>query len=318
MEMGRGLNGIEVIASVNPARVGENVTFRAIPPTALPSGSWAVGDRVLVVTWLGEQQAVFPGHEGRARVNISSGDLHLSSVSVEDSGVYVLQSNDPSLRANTSLTVLEPIANVTLTVRNTTLVEFTSAVRLTCLASGSSVSFQWVNGSSEVVRRMGVLLEDGNRTLIIQNVTRYDVGPFSCHVNNALGSATSHLIPLLISYGPEDMSLAMTGSLLVGSNLTLFCRASSQPPALLEWLVDGESLNATGQETLELGRVEERHSGLYSCRAFNNMTLRWSSVTKRLVISMPAPPLSKAQPLKIVTLSWLCVLAVSLWLYLSC
>ncbi|KAG5270937.1 hypothetical protein AALO_G00174030 [Alosa alosa] len=85
--------------------------------------------------------------------------------------------------------------------------------------------------------------------------------------------------------GPEDMRLAVRGSLLVGSILTLFCQVSSQPPALLEWLVDGESLNATGQETLELGRVEERHSRLYSCRAFNNMTLRWTSITKHLVIS---------------------------------
>lgn len=93
-------------ASVNPARVGENVTLWVIPPTSVLSGSWGMGDGVLVVTWLGEQQAVFPGHEGRARVNVSSGDLHLSSVRVEDSGVYVLQSNSPALHANTSLTVL--------------------------------------------------------------------------------------------------------------------------------------------------------------------------------------------------------------------
>lgn len=81
------------------------------------------------------------------------------------------------------------------------------------------------------------------------------------------------------------MTLAVSGSLLVGSNLTLFCRVSSQPLALLEWLFDGESLNRTGQAKLELIRVEERHSGLYSCRAFNNKTLKWKSVTKHLVIS---------------------------------
>ena len=49
---------------------------------------------------------MFPGHEGRARVNISTGDLYLTSLRVEDSGIYVVQGNDPAVRANARLTVL--------------------------------------------------------------------------------------------------------------------------------------------------------------------------------------------------------------------
>ncbi|KAL2084223.1 hypothetical protein ACEWY4_019741 [Coilia grayii] len=181
---------------------------------------------------------------------------------VADSGIYVLQSSNPALRANTSLTVLEPITNVTVNASQTELVEFTGV--------------------------------DGNHTLTIQNVTRYDAGPISCHVANALGNATSHPITFIVSYGPEDMSLALGGSLLVGSNLTLVC----------------QFLNETGQDALTLSGVEERHSGLYSCRAFNNKTRRWTSATKHILIR--APPSSEAQQWKILTTSWIFIMALAL------
>lgn len=102
--------------------------------------------------------------------------------------------------------------------------------------------------------------------------------------------------------GPDDITLTVTGSLLVGSNLTLFCQVSSQPPAALEWFFAGESLNRTGQARLELSRLEERHSGLYSCRAFNNKTLKWKSATKPLVISGRCLGL----PLNILMILWYC------------
>lgn len=60
----------------------------------------------LIVAWLDEQQAVFPGHSGRASVNILSGALTLSAVTLADSGVYVVEGTDPQLRASASITVV--------------------------------------------------------------------------------------------------------------------------------------------------------------------------------------------------------------------
>lgn len=99
---------MEVQPSINPAVVGDTVKLSLAPATALRGGSWAVGD-ALILTWLGEQQAVFPSHSGRASVNVLTGALTLSSVTVADSGVYVVQSTDPQLRASTSVTVLGEI-----------------------------------------------------------------------------------------------------------------------------------------------------------------------------------------------------------------
>lgn len=96
---------VEISPSINPAMVGDNLTLSLSPPVALKSGSWDVGGSP-ILAWSGSQQAVFPGHIGRASVNALSGALTLSAVTVADSGVYVVQSDEPPLRANTSITVL--------------------------------------------------------------------------------------------------------------------------------------------------------------------------------------------------------------------
>lgn len=96
---------VEVQPSVNPAVVGDTVTLSLSPLANPRSGRWAVGES-LILTWLGDQQAVVPTYNGRASVNVLTGALILTSVTVADSGVYVVQSDDPQLRANVSITVL--------------------------------------------------------------------------------------------------------------------------------------------------------------------------------------------------------------------
>ncbi|XP_036929480.1 carcinoembryonic antigen-related cell adhesion molecule 5-like [Acanthopagrus latus] len=279
---------VEVKPSVNPATAGDTVTLSLSPSTAIKSGSWAVGESV-ILTWIGEQQAVFPSHAGRASVNILTGALTLSSVSVVDSGVYVVQGSDPQLQANASITVVETISNVTLSVNETNLMEFNGSAVVKCsVSSGSSLSFLWMNGSSEVTASDRVQLTVGNSTLTIVNVTRYDRGPFMCRVLNPVSNGTSDALNFTISYGPDTMALTVNGnnstSFSVGSNLTMLCSAQSNPPALLQWAVRGELVNTTGP-LLQLFSVSEDQSGPYSCLAFNNHTNMNSTITTNIVIS---------------------------------
>ncbi|XP_049902626.1 hemicentin-2-like [Epinephelus moara] len=280
-------SAVEVQPSINPAVVGDSVRLSLSPSAALNSGSWAVGES-LILTWLGDQQAVFPSHSGRASVNVLTGALTLSSVTVADTGVYTVQSNDPQLSASASFTVLELISNVTLRMNQTDLIEFNSSPVIKCsISSGSSLSFLWLNGSSEVTASDRVQLTDGNSTLTIVNVTRYDQGPFMCHVVNAVSNGTSDAVNFTISYGPDNMALTVNGqnttSFPTGSNLTMFCSAQSNPPAQLQWAVGGELVNTTGP-LLELFSVSEGQSGAYSCLAFNNHTNINSSITANILI----------------------------------
>ncbi|XP_044064759.1 carcinoembryonic antigen-related cell adhesion molecule 1-like isoform X2 [Siniperca chuatsi] len=279
---------VEVQPSINPAAVGDTVTLFLSPSTTLKSGSWAVRES-LILTWFGDQQAVFPSHSGRASVNVLTGALTLSSVTVADSGVYVVQSSDPQLKANASITVLEPISNVTLRANQTNLMEFNSSAVVACsVSSGSSPSFLWMNGSSEVTASERVQLTDGNSTLTIVNVTRYDQEPFRCHVFNPVSNGTSDPVNFTISYGPDNMALTVNGqnitSFSVGSNLTMLCSAQSNPPAQLQWAFRGELVNVTGP-LLELFSINKNQSGPYSCLAFNNHTNTNSNITTHIMIA---------------------------------
>ncbi|KAK2844805.1 hypothetical protein Q5P01_011464 [Channa striata] len=275
---------VEIQASINPAVAGGTLTLSLSPPTALNSGSWAVGGS-LILTWLGEQQAVFPSYSGRASVNISTGALTLTNVAVADSGAYVLQSTDPQLRVNASISVLAPISNVTLTTNQTSLVEFSGSAVATCsVSSGSSPSLLWLNGSSELTAGGRVLLANGNFTLKIINVTRFDQGPFMCYVSNPVSNGTSNPLNFTILYGPDTMALTVEGQSTVGSNVTLLCSAQSNPPAQLTWAFRGRPVNATGP-LLTLYNVTENQSGPYTCQAFNNFTSMNNNITTQITIA---------------------------------
>ncbi|KAM4600457.1 cell adhesion molecule CEACAM2-like [Polymixia lowei] len=284
-------SSVEIRPSANPARAGDTLVLALSPETTLKGGTWAVGDSIIVF-WQGDKQTVFPDYKGRVSVNSTTGTLSLSSVTAADSGVYVVQSSDPQLKANAVISVLEPVSNVTLRVSEASLVEFNSTAVLNCsVSSGSSLAYRWLNGSSEVTANDTVQLGDGGSTLTVVNVTRYDQGPFRCNVSNAVSSGISQALNLTIYYGPDNMDLTVNGqkttSFITGSNLTMFCSAQSNPPAQFQWAFKGKVLNGTGPE-FKLYHFSADQSGPYSCQAFNNWTNVNSSITKDIAIDKSA------------------------------
>uniref|UniRef100_A0A8D0A194 Ig-like domain-containing protein n=1 Tax=Sander lucioperca TaxID=283035 RepID=A0A8D0A194_SANLU len=197
----------------------------------------------------------------------------------------VLKHLDPCL---IHLSSTEPISNVTLRANQTELMEFNSSAVATCsISSGSSLSFLWMNGSSEVTASNRVQFTDRNSTLTIVNVTRYDQGPFRCCVSNPVSNGTSNPLNFTIN-GPDNMALTVNKqnitSFLIGSNLTMLCSVQSNPPAQLRWAFRGERVNTTGP-LLELFNVSESQSGAYSCLAFNNHTNMNSNITAYIMIA---------------------------------
>ncbi|KAM6936746.1 hemicentin-1-like [Lycodopsis pacificus] len=263
------------------AAVGETVMFTTTltpPETPFQSVSWRFGDRNII--YFNTNNAInitAPEYEGRITLFMSTRSLELRNLTPDDSGEYsvsIVPAGALPVDGKTRLDVHVRVSDVMVTASSTDLVEH-SSVRLSCSSSGSSLSFLWFNGSSEVTAGDRVQLTDGGSTLTV-NVTRYDQGPYRCQVSNPVSSATSGPIYLIISYGPDDINLTISPSQEYyeeGSDITLTCSADSRPVAHYTWFLNGTLLSDTGPE-LRLMNIQESESGNYSCQAFNSRTMR--------------------------------------------
>lgn len=79
------------------------------------------------------------------------------------------------------------------------------------------------------------------------------------------------------SDGPEKTTLISPQQYYErGSNVTLSCNATSEPPAVFSWFLNGDKLAESGPE-LNLYNLQQDQSGNYSCQAFNAKTLRYDT-----------------------------------------
>lgn len=94
----------------------------------------------------------------------------------------------------------------------TNLVEFNdTAVFMCSFLNGSLPSYVWMNGSSVLTAGGNINLSNGNATLTIVNVTRYDMGPFTCNVSNGVSYQVSSPVFLNIrcEFLTKNISLYM-------------------------------------------------------------------------------------------------------------
>uniref|UniRef100_I3K5W4 Ig-like domain-containing protein n=1 Tax=Oreochromis niloticus TaxID=8128 RepID=I3K5W4_ORENI len=263
------------------AAVGETAMFTTtLSPTEKPfqSVNWAFNFSKTIIIVTNSENTIGPEYEGRITFFPSTASLEFRSLTLNDTGEYAVSiAQDGKIQnGRTTLVIYEKVSNVSVTSSSTDLVEFSGSVSLSCSASGSSLSFLWLNGSSEVTASDRVQLTDGGSSLTIINVTRFDQGPFRCSVSSPVSTGTSDPVNLSISYGPENINLILSppqGYFAVGSDISLTCSVGSRPPAQFNWFLNGDQLPDTGSE-LRLMNVHMSQSGNYSCQAFNSKTLR--------------------------------------------
>ncbi|XP_059363641.1 hemicentin-1-like [Carassius carassius] len=283
-----GLYAVSLFPSQNPVAVGSNVTISVNDTETLTIGTWLFGPSILFL-WYPGNVLTGSGHQNGTEFNSSTYQLTLTSVTLKNSGLYVLDALQPKVLAQITLEVQEPVSNLTAFVNATNLVEFNDTVTFTCSANGSPLWFSWTNGSSTVTAGERVVLGNGGRDFIISGVTRYDEGPFKCLVVNNISNAESQQMNLSISYGPSNLRVTASpekSEYISGSDITLSCSADSKPTASFYWMYNGNPLNVYGP-TYDLTHATQNRTGEYTCVAQNAVTLRNVSETKKINIVDP-------------------------------
>ncbi|XP_026145933.1 carcinoembryonic antigen-related cell adhesion molecule 1-like, partial [Carassius auratus] len=224
-------------------------------------------------------------YTSRIIYNQTTCELQLGPLVKEDEGEYILTAvtrKGKQLNGRIDLEVLEPITDVKISSNLPEPVEFNSTLVLSCSAKGS-FTYKWLNGSVPlVVDGTNIKLNTVRNELTIAEVRRTDLrGPIICIAKNALESGMSAPFTLTVSYGPEKVIMTQTPTdsfLKKGSNLTLACSAQSDPPAQLQWMFNWTEMPQKTMQSpanITLTNVEEKHSGSYSCVAFNVKTNRF-------------------------------------------
>ncbi|KAI4878509.1 hypothetical protein NFI96_034650, partial [Prochilodus magdalenae] len=267
---------------------GKNVTFSLTIPagfvvnTVLINPVSSTGESSDMFTFNGQKATVYPPYTDRVFYNPTNYEFRIGPLTSADSGEYVGTVMSPELKAvsgRSTLEVLEPVAEVTVTSDLPEAVEFNSTVILTCSAKGSYLSYTWLNGSTPVVADGKHFILNGSK-LIVTEVLRTDLrGPIYCVAKNNLESVTSTAFNLSVSYGPEMVTMKTSFDnpiLKKGSNLTLSCSAVSSPAAELKWIFNGAELPQKSA-VLTLTNLEENQNGNYSCVAYNIKTKRYAA-----------------------------------------
>ncbi|XP_072325143.1 cell adhesion molecule CEACAM1-like isoform X2 [Scyliorhinus torazame] len=274
---------------------GGNAFFSLKPSAAAMFGSWEF-KTTNVVVWIGAAIDFDVDYGKRAELFLPSGSLLLKSVRVSDSGdytVYMFNEDGSDASATLTLHVLEPLSKPTVTANATNLVEHNDTVALTCFASGSAISYQWLQDNSAINPGDRFDLSGDNSILTISGVLRSD-GGFTCYAFNFVSGMTSDLYHLNVSYGPDHPNIFINPNLstyLSGRTVTFSCSADSNPPAELEWNQNNASLQQKGQRLI-IDSITLNSTGNYTCQAFNNLTKRYSASTKQLVVIEPVSKVS--------------------------
>ncbi|XP_058864822.1 carcinoembryonic antigen-related cell adhesion molecule 1-like [Acipenser ruthenus] len=202
------------------------------------------------------------------------------------SGPIELSGNAEHINGKVTLKVYEPVSQPTVRSNVTDPVEFNDTVSLTCTASGSAVSYRWFIGSSVVSDSERIHLSDDNKTLTIPRVLRSDDGTLYCYAFNPVSNSTSEPFHLIVSYGPESLTLSISPQKPIysaGSDLTLSCSAQSSPPAHYQWFFNGAPLNKLGSQ-LNMAHIQHNQTGNYTCWVYNNVTLRYAQETRAIIV----------------------------------
>ncbi|XP_009877400.1 PREDICTED: neurofascin [Apaloderma vittatum] len=275
---------------------GAPLSLQGNPPPGLPSP---------VIFWM--SSSMEPIHQDKRVSQGQNGDLYFSNVMLQDAQTdyscnarfhfthtiqqknpYTLKvktkkpHNETSLRNYTDMYSARGITETTPSfmypygTSSSQMVLRGVDLLLECIASGvPAPDIMWYKKGGELPAGK-TKLENFNKALRISNVSEEDSGEYFCLASNKMGSIR-HTISVRVKAAPYWLDEPQNLILAPGEDGRLVCRANGNPKPAIQWLVNGEPIEAaphnpsrevTG-DTIVFRDTQIGSSAVYQCNASN-------------------------------------------------
>ncbi|XP_039768657.1 neurofascin isoform X17 [Ornithorhynchus anatinus] len=267
--------------SLDPVVVqeGNPLTLQCNPPPGLPSP---------VIFWM--SSSMDPIVQDKRVSQGQNGDLYFSNVMLQDTQTdyscnarfhftHTIQQKNPfTLKVLTTRGVAERTpsfmhpqgtSSSQMVLRGTDLL-------LECIASGvPAPDIAWHKKGGDLPAGK-VKFENFNKALRIINVSEEDSGEYFCLASNKMGSIR-HTISVRVKAAPYWLDEPKNLILAPGEDGRVVCRANGNPKPTVQWLVNGEPLEAASPnpsrevagDTVIFRDTQIGSSAVYQCNASN-------------------------------------------------
>ncbi|XP_040472588.1 neurofascin isoform X22 [Falco naumanni] len=275
---------------------GAPLSLQCNPPPGLPSP---------VIFWM--SSAMEPIHQDKRVSQGQNGDLYFSNVMLQDAQTdyscnarfhfthtiqqknpYTLKvktkkpHNETSLRNHTGMYSARGIMETTPSfmypygTSSSQMVLRGVDLLLECIASGvPAPDIMWYKKGGELPAGK-TKLENFNKALRISNVSEEDSGEYFCLASNKMGSIR-HTISVRVKAAPYWLDEPQNLILAPGEDGRLVCRANGNPKPAIQWLVNGEPIEASppnpsrevAGDTIVFRDTQIGSSAVYQCNASN-------------------------------------------------
>ncbi|KAM6295256.1 neurofascin isoform 3-T3 [Aegotheles albertisi] len=258
---------------------GAPLSLQCNPPPGLPSP---------VIFWM--SSSMEPIHQDKRVSQGQNGDLYFSNVILQDAQTdyscnarfhftHTIQQKNPyTLKVKTTRGITEttPSFMYPYGTSSSQMVLRGVDLLLECIASGvPAPDIAWYKKGGELPAGK-TKLENFNKALRISNVSEEDSGEYFCLASNKMGSIR-HTISVRVKAAPYWLDEPQNLILAPGEDGRLVCRANGNPKPAIQWLVNGEPIEASplnpsrevAGDTIVFRDTQIGSSAVYQCNASN-------------------------------------------------
>ncbi|XP_075298828.1 neurofascin isoform X14 [Opisthocomus hoazin] len=258
---------------------GAPLSLQCNPPPGLPSP---------VIFWM--SSSMEPIHQDKRVSQGQNGDLYFSNVMLQDAQTdyscnarfhftHTIQQKNPyTLKVKTTRGITEttPSFMFPYGTSSSQMVLRGVDLLLECIASGvPAPDIMWYKKGGELPAGK-TKLENFNKALRISNVSEEDSGEYFCLASNKMGSIR-HTISVRVKAAPYWLDEPQNLILAPGEDGRLVCRANGNPKPAIQWLVNGEPIEASAPnpsrevagDTIVFRDTQIGSSAVYQCNASN-------------------------------------------------